>query len=222
MSKEYEVKIQEIESVTRDVGCFVTTKPEGYQFKPGQAANLAFPDDCDDRHPFTFTSLPHDPLLEFTVKIYPERRGFTDEIAETEVGSTLLLGEPWGAITYHGPGTFIAGGAGITPYIAIFRDLEMKKKLDGHRLLFSNQTEDDVILAGELKRMLGDRALYTITGTESATYETGRIDKAFLEEHIDDFDQYFYVCGPSGMVGDGSSALKELGAAEGKIIQEDL
>ena len=27
----------------------------------------------------------------------------------------VLIGDPWGAIEYRGPGTFFAGGAGITP-----------------------------------------------------------------------------------------------------------
>ncbi len=223
MSKEYKVTIKEIVAVTRNVGRFVTTKPDGYEFRPGQATEVAIAADGwrDEKRPFTFTSLPEDPFLEFTIKIYPERDGVTDRLAELEVDEELVIGEPWGAIEYKGPGAFIAGGAGVTPFISILRDLQKRDEIEGNRLLFSNETEDDVILAGEFKKMLGDDALYTVTDQESATYHDGRIDKEFLSREIKDFDQHFYVCGPPEMVEDVMSHLTDLGADKSKIIHEE-
>lgn len=222
MSKEYKITIKEVEAVTRNVGRFVTTKPEGYSFRPGQATEVSIAKDGwkDEKRPFTFTSLPEDLLLEFTIKIYPEKDGVTDRLAELQVGEELIIGEPWGAIEYKEPGVFIAGGAGVTPFIAILRDLQKKEEIDGNRLLFSNETEDDIILAGELRRMLGDGALYTVTSEDSRTYREGRIDENFLSQEIKDFDQHFYVCGPPSMVDDVTSSLKSLGASEEKIVVE--
>lgn len=222
MSKEYKITIKEVEAVTRNVGRFVTTKPEGYSFRPGQATEVSIAKDGwkDEKRPFTFTSLPEDPLLEFTIKIYPEKDGVTDRLAELQVGEELIIGEPWGAIEYKEPGVFIAGGAGVTPFIAILRDLQKKEEIDGNRLLFSNETEDDIILAGELRRMLGDGALYIVTSEDSETYREGRIDESFLSQEIKDFDQHFYVCGPPAMVDDVTSSLKSLGASEEKIVVE--
>lgn len=222
MSAPHTVTIEEVEAVTRDVGRFVTSKPDGYDFKPGQATEVAIPekDWKDEKRPFTFSSLPEDPKLEFTIKIYPERDGVTDRLAELQVGEKLEIGDPWGAITYQGPGIFIAGGAGITPFISIFRDLAKKGELDGNRLLFSNDTEDDMIIGGELKRLLGNRALFFVTEQDSATYPRRRIDKELLAEQVDDFDQHFYVCGPPQMVEDITAALKDLGADAEKIVTE--
>lgn len=221
--KQYHIEIIEVESVTHNVGRFVTTKPKGYEFKPGQATEVSIDKDGwrDEKRPFTFTSLPTDPNLEFTIKIYPDHDGVTDRLAELAVGEELIIGEPWGAIHYQGPGTFIAGGAGITPFIAIFRDLEKREELSGNRLIFSNDTEDDVILAGELKRLFGDNALYTVTEEKSATYESGRVNKKFLESKIDDFDQNFYVCGPPEMVEDVISNLENLGVSKDHIVREE-
>ncbi|WDR00201.1 hypothetical protein PSC71_05305 [Devosia sp. J2-20] len=39
------------------------------------------------------------------------------------------MGDAWGTIQYQEPGTFIAGGAGVTPFIAILRDLQAKDTL---------------------------------------------------------------------------------------------
>ncbi|MCH7227242.1 FAD-binding oxidoreductase [Haloferula sp. A504] len=223
MSTPHTVTIEEIESLTPDVGRFVTTKPENFEFKPGQATEVSIPKDHwkDEKRPFTFSSLPEDPKLEFTIKIYPERDGVTDRLAELEVGEELEIGDPWGAITYQGPGVFIAGGAGVTPFLAILRDLHHRGELDGNRLIFSNDTESDIILAGELKRLLGDRALFLVTDEKSATYPTRRIDKELLAEQIDDFEQYFYVCGPPDMVEDVTTALRELGVEEERIVTEE-
>lgn len=223
MSKEHKVTIKEIVAVARNVGRFVTTKPEGFDFRPGQATEVSIAKDgwSDKKRPFTFTSLPGDPFLEFTIKIYPERDGVTDRLAELEVGEELIIGEAWGAIEYKGPGVFIAGGAGVTPFISILRDLQKRDKVEGNRLLFSNETEEDVILAGEFKKMLGDEALYTVTDDESITYQNGRIDKDFLSEEIQDFDQHFYVCGPPEMVEDVMSHLTDLGADKSRIVHEE-
>ncbi|MDX1681410.1 MAG: FAD-binding oxidoreductase, partial [Akkermansiaceae bacterium] len=179
MATTHKVTIQEVEALTRDVGRFVTTKPDDYDFTPGQATEVAICKDGwrNEKRPFTLSSLPKDPKLEFTIKIYPERDGVTDRLAELEVGDEIEIGEPWGAITYQGPGVFIAGGAGVTPFLSILRDLHDKGESEGNRLIFSNDTESDIILAGELKRLLGDRALFLITDETSATYPNRRIDK---------------------------------------------
>ena len=217
------VTILEVENVTHDVKRFVTDKPDGFDFDPGQATEVAIAEDGwrDEKRPFTFTSLPVDPKLEFTIKIYPERNGVTDRIDELAEGDQLIIGEAWGAIKYQGPGVFIAGGAGITPFISILRKLEADDKLDGNRLIFSNETEDDVILAGELRRMLGDDALYIVTDEPSEKYPSDRIDEEFLSNHIADKSQNFYVCGPPGMVKEVCEALGNLGVPEENIVREE-
>ena len=50
---------------------------------------------------------------------------------------------------YKGKGVFIAGGAGVTPFISIFRDLKKQNKIGNNILIFSNKTEADIILKDE-------------------------------------------------------------------------
>jgi ferredoxin-NADP reductase len=78
--------------------------------------------------------------LEFTIKIYSDHDGVTNQLGQLKVGDELLLHDVWGAIQYKGEGTFIAGGAGVTPFIAIFRQLQKDKKLGNNKLIFSNRT----------------------------------------------------------------------------------
>jgi len=218
------VTITDIKKITHDVNQYTFEKPEGYEFEPGQATEVAIDKDGwrDEKRPFTFTSLNEDPQLQFTIKIYPEHDGVTEQIGKLEEGDAFIIDDPWGTIQYKGPGVFLAGGAGVTPFIAIFRDLYKRNEINGNRLIFSNKTEKDIILEDEFREILGDNFLNTLTDVEdSDEYLTEFIDKGFIEEHIDDFGQNFYVCGPPKFVTDISSYLQEMGAdTEGIVFEE--
>ena len=137
-------------------------------------------------------------------------------------GDEFLIGDPWGTISYDGKGVFIAGGAGITPFIAILRKLSREGELTGNRLMFSNKTEKDIILEKELKEMFPEEDLIlTLTDEKNEGYYSEMIDKKFLKENVDDFSQKFYVCGPPAMVEDISKHLKELGAEPDAVIFEN-
>jgi ferredoxin-NADP reductase len=216
------VEIRNIEDITHNVKQFTFTKPDGFTFEPGQATDVSIDKDGwrEDKHPFTFTALPGWDDLQFTIKIYPERHGLTEQIGRLAVGDRFLIEDAWGTIQYRGKGTFIAGGAGVTPFIAILRNLQAKGEIAGHRLIFSNHTSSDIILKDEFDAMEGLDTLYVLTSENDPRFAHGRIDKAFIEEHVQDFSQNFYVCGPDGMVEDINGALKELGAdPEGLVFE---
>ncbi|MBS1584126.1 MAG: flavodoxin reductase [Bacteroidetes bacterium] len=216
------VKILNISQVTHDVKCFRLEKPEGYHFTPGQATEVSVNMDGwrDEKRPFTFTSLNNDPYLEFTIKGYPGHHGVTEKIHSLNEGDELIIRDVWGAIAYKGPGYFIAGGAGITPFIAILRQLYDENKLEGNTLFFSNKTESDIIYRDELKAMLGDDAVFMITEEETMLYEQARIDEEFLKTHVDDFNKHFYVCGPDKMISDINEVLSRLHAKADNVVFE--
>lgn len=217
------------ESVAKNVYLYIVEKPEGFQFRPGQAVDLSIDEEGwrDKKRPFTITSLPNNPRLEFVIKSYmsddkPGEEGVTAHLKrEVEVGERVIFGDPWGAIEYRGPGVFIAGGAGITPFIAILRKLEQEQKLDGNRLFFSNKNAEVVFLQGELIRCLGNHVVCTLTGEEHRDYESGRVDKEWLKSRVTNFDQPFYLCGPPTMVKELSKTLQELGAKTDSLVFED-
>lgn len=217
------VKILETQTVTHNVRRLTVEKPEGYRFEPGQATDVALDKEGwrDEQRPFTFTSLGDWEALEFTIKIYPEHDGVTKQIGDAAAGDQLLIDDPWGAIRYKGPGCFIAGGAGVTPFIAILRDLETKDEVEGNRLIFANKAERDIILRDEFEAMNGLDVLLTVTDDPTSDLAHGRIDRDFLETHIGFFGQAFYVCGPQQMVEDVSSHLKALGADPAGIVFEE-
>jgi len=221
----YTVEITDIQKVTHDVRAYTFEKPEGYSFEPGQATEVSIDKDGwrDEKRPFTFTSLNDDPYLQFVIKSYPEHNGVTEQIGQLEIGDAFIIDEPWGTIQYNGPGVFLAGGAGVTPFIAIFRDLHKRNAVDGNRLIFSNKTERDIILEKEFHEILGDNFTNVIVEEESDKYDHpgGFIDKEYLAEQIDDFDQPFYVCGPPAFNDAMLKYLKELGASPEALVFEE-
>ena len=219
----HSVRIVDVAEVTHDVRRLTVEKPDGFSFEPGQATDVAIDRNGwrEERRPFTFTSLNDWPTLEFTIKIYPEHDGVTEQIGSLGAGDWLLIDEPWGAIRYKGKGCFIAGGAGVTPFVAILRNLRAKGELDGNMLVFSNKAERDIILRPEFEAMEGLRCVFTVTDQPGSDLSEGRIDKAFLKKHVPDFDREFYVCGPPEMVEDVSASLEALGAKPDSIVFED-
>lgn len=209
--------------VTPDTHAFRFPRPEGYDFKPGQATELKLQRDGwrDEGRPFTFTSLPDGQELEFVIKSYPSHEGVTDQLATLAPGEQVEIEAPFGAIEDKGPGTFIAAGAGITPFLAILRQRAAQGALDGCRLVFTNKTEADIILHDELAAMPGLTSHFTVTEEEGTRAERALIDKDWLSERIGDFSGRFYLCGPHGFVDDIRDALKALGADPAQIHTEE-
>ncbi len=209
--------------VTHDVKRLIVSKPPGFTVAPGQGVELAIkqPGLSGEGRPFTPTGLAADRVLEFTIKAYADHaNGVTRELHRLEPGAELLMSEPFGTIRYQGPGVFIAGGAGITPFLAILRDLARRGELARQTLIFSNKTPRDVICEKELRHLLGERCLLLCTGVDAPGYERRRIDRDYLQEKISDFDQRFYVCGPPPFMDAVNAALTDLGARADSLVFE--
>lgn len=219
------IEILDVENVTHDVKKFTLEKPEGYSFTPGQATEVAIDKKNwrEEKRPFTFTSLNEDEHLEFIIKVYADHNGVTEQIGKLKKGDALIIDDPWGTIQYTGDGVFLAGGAGVTPFIAIFRDLYKKGEIGKNTLIFSNKTDKDIILKEEFEEILGDQFINVITDepTDDHIFLDGFIDKEFLDTHIDDFSQPFYVCGPGPFNDSMMSYLKDLGADPDALVFEE-
>lgn len=223
-AEKHIVKIKEIFPITKDVRSFITNRPKEYFFKPGQATEIAInkPGWEKEGRPFTFTSLPNDDFLQFIVKIYPEHHGVTQQLQHLKRGDELILHDVFGSINYQGKGTFIAGGAGITPFISIFRNLELENRLEGNRLIFANKTKDDIILQQELEDYFGEEIIHLLSEEDIKAYAYGLISEDFLNIHLKNKNSWVYLCGPPTMNKTVKKQLINLGIDESKLIMEGI
>src|SRR5262245_28423143 len=215
-------KIRSIEKVTHDVLQFRLDRPENYTFTPGQATEVAInkPGWTEARRPFTFTCLPDANYLEFTIKTYPSHKGVTNELLTLKPGDELILHDVWGAISYRGEGIFIAGGAGITPFLSIFRHLRTQDKIGNNKLIFANKTRADIIHENEFREMLGNNFINILSDDVVKGYEHGFISENFLKQQMDTVDKKFYVCGPPPMMDAIQKFLSNLGVGENSVVVE--
>lgn len=219
---DYTVTLLMSEFVTHDVKRLVVSKPDDFSFEPGQGVELAIDDPAwkDEGRPFSPTALPDDIVLEFTIKRYPDHKGVTQQLHQLDAGAQLLMSESFGTISYQGPGVFVAGGAGITPFLAILRQLAAENQLDDHSLIFANKTPADIICEKELLYYLEERCVLICGDARGQDYKQGRIDKKILSDEVEDFGQRFYVCGPDGFMDVVIGSLKEMGADPQALIFE--
>ena len=216
------LKVLATSYITHDVKCFVLEKPPGYSFTPGQSVNISInlPEWKNELRPFTFTNLPEDENLEFMIKIYRDHNGVTKKLETINAGDELILHDIFGSIQYKENGVFISAGSGITPFLSIFRSLYRQKRARENLLIYSNKTSEDVIMEKSLHTMLKNNFITVFTRENVIGFVEKRIDRDFLIDHIDNFHQHFYICGPEIFVKDLREILLSLGATEDHIIFE--
>lgn len=216
------VKIKSVDKVTPDVLKIVTDKPPQYNFTPGQATEISINKEGweDKKRPFTFTCLPDNDYLEFTIKTYPDHKGVTNELLQLKKNDELILHDVFGAIAYKGEGVFIAGGAGVTPFISIFRHLQSKNEIANNKLIFANKTKADIILEEEFNTLLGNNFINILSDEKVNGYANGRITEEFIKTSSEGLNKIFYVCGPPPMMDAIEKQLANLQVSEKSIIKE--
>ena len=221
---QYNVRVKSIDKVTHDVLSIATDKPQSFNFIPGQAADISINKTGwqNEKRSFTFTCLPDKDYLEFTIKTYPLRKGVTNELLNLRKNDELILHDVFGAISYKGKGVFIAGGAGVTPFICIFRYLQSKNEVGDNKLIFANKTKDDIILAKEFENILGSNFINILSDEKVKGYAFGQINEYFLKANSGGIDQFFYVCGPPPMMDAIEKQLLHLKVDENHLVKEEI
>ncbi|HUN01406.1 MAG TPA: FAD-binding oxidoreductase [Niabella sp.] len=216
------VKILTIEHLTHDVLKIVAEKPATVNYQPGRAVDISISKQNweQELRAFTFTSLPDDGYIEFTIKTYPSRKGVTEQLLTLNKGDELLIHDVFGDITYKGEGVFIAGGAGVTPFIAILKQLEKENKIGNNKLIFANKTKADIILEDKFRQLLGNNFINILSDERNANYEYGYISADLIKRHVNEHSQYFYLCGPELMMQAVEKHLFALGISDSFIVRE--
>ncbi len=222
ISMKHLVKIKSITKITPDVLQITTNRPAGISFTPGQATEISINKSgwLREKRPFTFTSLPDNDFLQFIIKTYPAHREVTNELLSLKRNDELVVHDVFGTISYQGEGVFIAGGAGVTPFISIFRYLQSKGQVGANKLIFANKTKADIILEQEFKKLLVTKFINILSDEKVAGYAHGYITEDFLKAHIPNLKVKFYLCGPPPMMDSLEEQLAHLKVPAKSIVKE--
>jgi ferredoxin-NADP reductase len=154
----------------------------------------------------------------------------TDEL---RVGDRLELRGPIGGYFvwepgHGGPLMLVAGGSGIVPLMAMIRARVASGAAVPVRLLFSSRSWEHVIYREELEQLARDEPgielVHTLTRAAPGDWSgfRRRVDREMLGAVAWPLADrpLCYVCGPTGLVEAGASALVDLGHEPARIRTE--
>ena len=115
---------------------------------------------------------------------------------------------------------FIAGGAGITPFIAILKVLEQKGEIGNSKLIFANRKAEDIIDKKYFTNLLGENFINVLSDENVKGCENGYITSEIIKKYVNGNSDLYYLCGPPPMMNAVNESLISLGVNENKIIKE--
>jgi ferredoxin-NADP reductase len=219
-------EVREIVVETSRVKSFLLHVPTWQGHLPGQHVDirLTAEDGYQAQRSYSIASPPEDELLALTVLRVDngEVSQYLDGILRA--GDQFELRGPIGGYfvwtaAMGGPLYLIAGGAGITPLMAMLRYRDQRSGRVPALLLYSSRSLEDVIYREDLDAMArGDpdlRIVYTLTSRQPEGWMGYRriIDKALLSEvgFRPEQNPRVFVCGPTPFVETVARLLVELG-----------
>lgn len=204
---ERRARVVEIIDETRDMKTFVLAVQPGW---PGHRAGQYVPVDVEvdgvrERRCYSITSAPDDARLAITVKRAPGGRVSNHLHDRVRVGSVVVLGDPLGDFVVDDPSeklALVSGGSGITPMIAIVRDLAARGVLRDVVFVHCARSQSDVAFLEELGDLAERHAgLRVIMRLDDAGEAPGPLSTGELLRLVPDLAaRQTWLCGPAGMM----------------------
>ena len=227
-----EITLRRREPVAEGTLAFYFDKPAGFSHEAGQNAmfSLIDPGPMDaagPSRPFTIASAPHERELMIATRMRDS--SFKRALAALPTGAKLDIDGPAGLMTLHEdasrPAVFLAGGIGITPFLAMARDAAARRLPHRILLIYSNRRPQDAAFLDDLKRMESPkfRLVTTMTASPEWKGETRLISRELLAEHVPDLRApVYYFAGPPGMTMAVQGMLSALGVSEDDMRSEEF
>jgi ferredoxin-NADP reductase len=215
------------ETVAEGTMAFHFERPSGFVHQAGQNALFRL---GGESRTFSIASAPHEPHLTIATRMRDS--AFKRSLKTAAPGLEVEIDGPAGLMVMHEdaarPAVFLAGGIGITPFLAMVRDAA-HRKLPHHIVLFyANRQPRDAAFLDELRGLEQRNPHYRLVATMSAPPgdwrgETGFIRRDMLERHLPDLrTPVYYFAGPPAMAMAMQEMLSGLGIAESEIRSEEF
>lgn len=236
-SGSHDLKLTGREIVADGIVAFRFAKPAGFTYSAGQNVALTLLDapqfDAKGRsRTLTLASAPGDSELMVATRI--SGSAFKRELEALPIGGVVRITGPNGDMTLHAdsarPAVFLAGGIGITPFLAMARDAARRKLPHRITLFYSNRQAKDAAFLDELRQLEqanpNFRLVATITDPDPKQPwpgETGRITGETLRRHLPDARApIYFFAGPPAMTKAMRDALGKIGVAESNMRCEEF
>lgn len=234
----HETRLVRRETVAEGTMAFHFSSPPRFRHRAGQSLlmTLVDPPETDsegDARTFTIASAPHEETLMIATRM--RDTAFKRVLKSAPAGMAVRIDGPDGEMVLHDeaarPAVFLAGGIGITPFLAMTRHAARQRLPHRIHLFYSNRRPEDAAFLSELQEMEQANPNYRLTATmaepeKSAqrwSGESGYIRRDMLERHLPDIaSPVYYFAGPPAMTMGMQRMLKEIGIAEQSMRYEEF
>lgn len=217
MSVRHEVRLLGHEPCGDDVLMLRFSRPDGYEFAPGQWFTLTIPTaEGKQTKTFSHCSAPADQYLEMTTRL--SGSSFKKALAALCPGDKAVLMGPGGHLALSPDSErvcFLVGGVGITPVRSILRDAAHNGRTFADALLvYGNRNADCVPFAHEFERMADHGVRLAVVyehPPQGWLGPSGFITAETVDSLLSTRDDVpFFVAGPPVMVSAMERVLDEL------------
>src|SRR3990167_5253246 len=184
--------------------------------QPGQfvlAAFLAGPrfQWCGEYHPFTISAMGADGRMVLGIKALGD---CTQQLQQAQPGTEARVQGPFGRFLAEGagPSLWLAGGIGITPFVAALRNGPLAHPV---HLIYLHRDHAGAPYAAELAALAATqpRLRLQIVDTGDTTPDLGQL----LPDADELRGMHCFLCGPPGLLGAAVQRLRERGVAASHV-----
>ena len=224
-----ETQLMVIDKITQRKGAksFLLRRKDGRSagvIRAGQYVCVSL--DMDGTHttrPYSVSSSPKlakEGLVEITVKELEGGFAANWILDNWKVGDEVRISGAEGFMYYEAMRdgkdvVAIAGGVGITPYIAMARAIADGVEDFNLTVIFNSRTEEDILFKEEFNEIAAKcnkvKIVHVLSREEKEGYEHGHITAEIIEKYAPEH-YAVYVCGPENMY---KAVLQELGKLSG-------
>jgi predicted ferric reductase len=204
----------------------VTLRPKKGRIRKqraGQFLFVRFPGnkDLNESHPFTISSAPAEDVLRLTIKA---SGNFTrDLFAKLKEGTEAIIEGAYGMFDYKAGGQkqiWIAGGIGLTPFLAFIRDMNGSLAHDVD-FYYTVRHPQEALFLEEIKAAEKNprfKAHIRFSATEGSL----TTDHILKNTNGNLKDYHVYLCGPLPMIQAFQNKFLELGLPKDQIHYEEF
>jgi len=212
--------VLEMKNLTPSTGLIRITKPQGYQFQPGEATKVTLKtaDGKEVAHYLSIANSPSRNYLEFAVRTSPSE--FKTAFFSLKSQNEVQVAPARGALKFNPqlPAVMIAGGIGITPFRSIIQTVVDQNLQTPLHLIYANRNANEIAFKSEFDQLASVskqfRVDYLVSeATPGFNGIVGQLNKETLQALIQSQSNQaiYYIVGPPMMVMGVQKTLLDLG-----------